>query len=105
MTRLAARSCPEEASGELAGLRFLVAHKRRHLKARHPDPWAEHLGLLVYGHTPPAGVALPRACAAPGARPVAQSRQLCGPASDDPRPSMALIVVCDGELDAQLVFL
>ena len=42
---------PAEAVGEAGGLRFVVAHKRRDLKAGHPDPAAEGLGLLVYGHT------------------------------------------------------
>ncbi len=96
---------PEEASGELAGLRFVVAHKRRDLKARHPDPWAEHLGLLVYGHTHQPELRyrghvphrVPVLWLNPGS--------CVAPLPNDPRPSMALIVVCDGELDAQLVFL
>jgi putative phosphoesterase len=40
---------PEEAEGTVAGLRFVVGHKRRYLKARHPDPLAEGFRLLVYG--------------------------------------------------------
>ena len=38
---------PDEAFGEVAGLRFVVAHKRRDLKAGHPDPGEEGLRLLV----------------------------------------------------------
>ena len=53
-TATAAAPCadlPAEAVGEVAGLRFVVAHKRRDLKAGHPDPVAEGLRLLVYGDT------------------------------------------------------
>jgi putative phosphoesterase len=63
----ACEDLPAESFGEVAGLRFVVAHKRRDLKAGHPDPVAEGL-------------------------------------PHDPRPSMALVVVRDGEPDAHLVF-
>ena len=95
---------PMEALGEVAGLRFVVAHKRRDLKARHPDPGAEGLGLLVYGHTHQPE--LRYRGHVPGRLPILwlNPGSASAPLPHDPRPSMALIVVRDGELDARLVF-
>ena len=97
-------SLPAEAEGEVGGLRFVVAHTRQDLKAAHPDPAAEGLGLLIYGHTHqpelryrghehgrlPAIWLNPGTCAAPLAW--------------DPRPSMAYVAVRDGEPEARIVF-
>ena len=95
---------PAEALGEVAGLRFVVAHKRRDLKAGHPDPGAEGLGLLVYGHTHQPE--LRYRGHVPGRLPVLwlNPGSASAPLPHDPRPSMALIVVRDGELDARLIF-
>jgi len=96
---------PAEAAGAAGGLRFVVAHKRRDLKAAHPDPGGEGIGLLVYGHTHqpelryrghvPARVPVvwlnPGSCMAP--------------LGHDPRRSYGLVVVRDGEPDARIVFL
>jgi uncharacterized protein len=96
---------PGEAVGEVAGLRFAVAHKRRDLKAGHPDPGAEGLGLLVYGdtHRPE----LRYRGHAPGRVPVLwlNPGSCMAPLPHDPRPSMALVLVRDGEPDARLIFL
>ena len=96
---------PDEAFGEVAGLRFVVAHKRRDLKAGHPDPGAEGLGLIVYGdtHRPE----LRYRGHAPGRVPVLwlNPGSCMAPLPHDPRPSMALVLVRDGEPDARLVFL
>jgi len=95
---------PFEAFGEVAGLRFVVAHKRRDLKAGHPDPAAEGLGLLVYGdtHRPE----LRYRGLAPGRVPVLwlNPGSCMAPLPHDPRPSMALVLVRDGEPDARLIF-
>jgi putative phosphoesterase len=95
---------PAEAFGEVAGLRFVVAHKRRDLKAGHPDPGAEGLGLLVYGdtHRPE----LRYRGRAPGRVPVLwlNPGSCMAPLPHDPRPSMALVLVRDGEPDARLIF-
>ena len=96
---------PDEAAGEVAGLRFVVAHKRRDLKAGHPDPAAEGLGLLVYGHTHQPELRyrghvpgrLPALWLNPGSA--------SAPLSHDPRPSMAFVVVRGGEPEARIVFL
>lgn len=98
------RSLPDEASGEVAGLRFVVAHKRRDLKAGHPAPRAEGLGLLVYGDShhaemrfrghEPGGV--PALWLNPGTA--------SAPLPHDPRPSMAFVVVRDGMPDARIIF-
>ncbi len=95
---------PAEVVGEVAGLRFVVAHKRRDLKAGHPDPLAEGLGLLVYGHTHQPELRyrghqpgrLPAIWLNPGSA--------SAPLAHDPRPSMALVVVRDGEPEARIVF-
>ena len=96
---------PDEAFGEVAGLRFVVAHKRRDLRAGHPDPGAEGLGLVVYGHTHQPE--LRYRGHAPDRVPVLwlNPGSCMAPLPDDPRPSMALVLVRDGEPDARLVFL
>ena len=63
---------PLEAFGEVGGLRFVVAHKRRDLRAAHPDPEAEDFALMIYGHSHRAELALPWVRARPGARPLAE---------------------------------
>ena len=98
------RGLPDEAWGEVAGLRFVVAHKRRVLKAGHPDPQAEGLGLLVYGDShraemryrghEPGGV--PALWLNPGTA--------SAPLPHDPRPSVALVVVRDGAPEARIIF-
>jgi uncharacterized protein len=96
---------PYEDVGEAAGLRFVVAHKRRYLRAGHPDPEAEGLGLLVYGHTHQP--ALRYFGHVPGRLPVLwlNPGSAGAPLSHDPRPSVALVVVRDGEPHARIVFL
>jgi uncharacterized protein len=96
---------PNEAAGEVAGLRFVVAHKRRDLRAAHPDPQAEGLGLLVYGHTHQP--ALRYFGHEPGRLPVLwlNPGSASAPLATDPRPSVALVDVRDGEPEARLVFL
>ncbi len=96
---------PCEAAGEVAGLRFVVVHKRRDLKAAHPDPAAEGLGLLVYGHTHQPELRF--GGHVPGRLPVLwlNPGSCMAPLPHDPRPSMALLVVRDGEPDAHLIFL
>jgi uncharacterized protein len=96
---------PEEAVGEVAGLRFVVGHKRRDLKAGHPDPGAEGLGLLVYGHTHQPELRYRGHL--PGRLPVLwlNPGSASAPLADDPRASVALVLVRDGEPDAHLVFL
>ena len=95
----------EEAYGEVAGLRFVVAHKRRDLKAGHPDPQAEGLGMLVFGdsHRPE----LRYRGRAPGRVPVLwlNPGSASAPLAHDPRPSVALVVVRDGEPFGSIVFL
>jgi putative phosphoesterase len=96
---------PDEVVGEVAGLRFVVAHKRRDLKARHPDPHAEGLGLLVYGDTHQPELRyrghvpgrLPALWLNPGS--------CMAPLPHDPRPSLAIVVVRGGEPEARIVFL
>jgi len=96
---------PDEAVGEVAGLRFVVAHKRRDLRAGHPDPAAEGLGLLVYGHTHQPE--LRYRGHEPGRLPVVwlNPGSASAPLAHDPRASVALVVVRDGEPEARIVFL
>lgn len=96
---------PDEGVGEVAGLRFVVAHKRRDLKTGHPDPEIEGLGLLVYGHTHQPE--LRYRGHVPGRLPVVwlNPGSCMAPLPHDPRPSMALVVVHDGEPEARIVFL
>jgi putative phosphoesterase len=97
-------SLPTEAEGEVSGLRFVVAHTRRELKAAHPDPAAEGIGLLVYGHTHQPELRfrghehgrLPVIWLNPGT--------CTAPLPWDPRPSMAYVTVQDGEPEARIVF-
>ena len=98
------RELPEEAVGEVAGLRFAVAHKRRDLKARHPDPRSEGLGLLVYGDSHRAE--LRYRGHRPGGIPVLwlNPGTASAPLAHDPRPSMALVIVRVGVPDARIVF-
>ena len=42
---------PEEASGQVRGVRFLVGHKQRRLLQQHTDPAREGYDLVVIGHT------------------------------------------------------
>ena len=96
---------PAEASGEVAGLRFVVAHKRRDLRAAHPDPAAEGIGLLVYGHTHQPELRFRGHV--PGRVPVVwlNPGSCMAPLDHDPRRSYGLVVVRDGEPDARIVFL
>lgn len=96
---------PAEAFGDVAGLRFAVAHKRRDLKAAHPSPEAEGLRLLVYGHTHQPE--LRYRGHVPGQTPVAwlNPGSCTAPLPHDPRPSIGLVVVRDGEPEARIVFL
>ena len=96
---------PDEAAGEVAGLRFVVAHKRRDLRAGHPDPAAEGLGLLVSGHTHQPE--LRYRGHVPGRLPVLwlNPGSASAPLAHDPRPSVAFVAVRDGELEARIVFL
>ena len=96
---------PDEGVGEVAGLRFVVAHKRRDLKTGHPDPEIEGLGLLVYGHTHQPE--LRYRGHVPGRLPVVwlNPGSCMAPLPHDPRPSMALVVVHDGEPEARIAFL
>lgn len=96
---------PEEALLEVAGLRIAVSHKRRVLKTGHPNPEVEGLGLLVYGHTHQP--ALRYRGHLPGRIPVLwlNPGSASAPLAHDPRPSVALVVVCDGEPEARIVFL
>jgi putative phosphoesterase len=95
---------PAEACGEVAGLRFAVAHKRRDLRAGHPDPAAEGLRLLVYGDSHRAEVryrghepgGIPALWLNPGS--------CSAPLPHDPRPSMAHVVVRNGVPYARIVF-
>jgi putative phosphoesterase len=95
---------PDESTGEVAGLRFAVRHKRRDLKAAHPHPRTEGLGLLVYGdsHRPELRYRGHR----PGEIPVLwlNPGTASAPLAHDPRPSMARVVVHDGLPDARIVF-
>jgi uncharacterized protein len=96
---------PAEVTGEVAGLRFVVGHKRRDLKAAHPVPGAEGLGLLVYGHTHQPELRFRGHV--PGRVPVAwlNPGSCMAPLSHDPRRSYGLVVVRDGEPDARILFL
>jgi len=96
---------PAEVGGEVAGLRFVVRHKRRELKAAHPDPGAEGLGLLVYGHSHQPELRYRGHL--PGRIPVVwlNPGSACAPLGHDPRPSVGLVTVRDGEPYAQIVFL
>jgi putative phosphoesterase len=99
-----ALALPDEAAGEVAGLRFVVGHKRRMLKERHPDPVAEGLGLIVYGDSHRAEIryrshhpgGIPALWLNPGTA--------SAPLAHDPRPSMAQVTVRDGLPDARIVF-
>lgn len=95
---------PAEALGEVAGLRFAVAHKRRDLKAAHPDPRAEGLRLLVYGDSHRAE--LRYRGHEPGGIPVLwlNPGTASAPLPHDPRPSMAFVTVREGTPDARIVF-
>jgi uncharacterized protein len=42
---------PDEAVGEVCGIRFLVGHRRAYLLERHDDPASEGYDLVVCGHT------------------------------------------------------
>ena len=42
---------PDEAAGEVGGIRFLVGHRRTYLMERHGDPASEGYDLVVCGHT------------------------------------------------------
>ena len=97
---------PLEAAGELAGLRFVVAHKRRDLLAAHPEPAREGIRLLLYGHSHRAEIRY-RGAAPPGGIPVLwlNPGTVSAPLPWDPRPSMAWIEVRGGEPEAALVFL
>jgi putative phosphoesterase len=96
---------PVEVAGEVAGLRFAVAHKRRDLKARHPDPLAEGLRLLVYGDSHRAELRFRGH--APGGIPVMwlNPGTASAPLPHDPRPSMAHVTVREGLPMARIVFL
>jgi uncharacterized protein len=96
---------PMEAAGEVGGLRFVAAHKRRDLRAAHPDPAAEGVRLLLYGHSHRAE--LRYRGSAPGRIPVLwlNPGTVSAPLPWDPRPSMAWVEVRDGEPDARIVFL
>jgi putative phosphoesterase len=96
---------PDEVAGEVAGLRFVVAHKRRDLKAGHPNPASEGLGLLVYGHTHQPE--LRYRGHVPGQVPVLwlNPGSASAPLTHDPCPSVGLVVVRGGEPDARIVFL
>jgi hypothetical protein len=97
-------SLPDEVSGEVAGLRFAVAHKRRDLKAGHPDPRAEGIGLLVYGDSHRAE--LRYRGHEPGGIPVLwlNPGTASAPLPHDPCPSMALVRVRHGVPQARIVF-
>ena len=98
------RELPDEATGEVAGLRFAVIHKRRDLKAAHPDPRAEGLGLLVYGDSHRAEMRYRGH--RPGEIPVLwlNPGTASAPLAHDPRPSMARVDVRDGLPEARIVF-
>ena len=95
---------PDEALGEVAGLRFAVVHKRRDLKAAHPDPRAEGLGLLVYGDSHRAEMRYRGH--EPGEIPVLwlNPGTASAPLPHDPRPSMARVTVRVGLPDARIIF-
>jgi putative phosphoesterase len=100
-----AADLPDEVAAEVAGLRFVVAHKRRDLRAGHPDPQTEGLGLLVYGHTHQPELRyrghLPGRLPAIWLNPGTAS----APLADDPLRSAGLVLVRDGEPEARIVFL
>jgi putative phosphoesterase len=98
------RGLPDEVIGEVLGLRFAVAHKRRDLRARHPDPRGEGLELLVYGDSHRAE--LRYRGHRPGEIPVLwlNPGTASAPLPHDPRPSMARVVVRDGLPDAVIRF-
>jgi putative phosphoesterase len=95
---------PDEAFGEVAGLRFAVAHKRRDLKARHRDPLSDGLGLLVYGDSHRAEMRFRGH--EPGCVPVLwlNPGSCSAPLPHDPRPSMAHVFIRAGVPDARIVF-
>jgi uncharacterized protein len=96
---------PLEVAGEAGGLRFVVGHKRRELRAAHPDPLAEGIRLLIYGHSHRAE--LRYRGSTPGRIPVLwlNPGTVSAPLPWDPRPSMAWVEVRGGEPHAHLVFL
>ena len=95
---------PGEALGEVAGLRFAVGHKRRDLLAGHPEPLAEGLKLLVYGHSHRAEMRY--RSHEPGGIPVLwlNPGSASAPLADDPRPSMAQVIVRGGLPHARIIF-
>jgi len=97
---------PLEVAGELGGLRFVVAHKRRDLKVAHPMPAHEGIRLLLYGHSHRAELRY-RGPARPGGLPVLwlNPGTVSAPLPWDPRPSMAWVEIRDGEPEARLVWL
>jgi putative phosphoesterase len=97
---------PQEATAELGGLRFVVAHKRRDLREAHPDPAHEGIRLLLYGHSHRAEIRY-RGAAPPGGIPVlwVNPGTVSAPLPWDPRPSMAWVDIRGGEPEARLVFL
>jgi uncharacterized protein len=42
---------PEEAAGDVRGVRYLVGHRQSHLLRHHSDPAREGFDLVVVGHT------------------------------------------------------
>jgi uncharacterized protein len=98
------RGLPGEALGEVAGLRFAVMHKRRDLRAAHPDPRAEGLRLLVYGDSHRAEMRYRGH--EPGGVPVLwlNPGTASAPLAHDPRPSMARVTVRGGIPDASIIF-
>lgn len=97
---------PWEVAGELAGLRFVVMHKRRDLLAAHPAPADEGIRLLLYGHSHRAEIRY-RGAAHPGGIPVLwlNPGTVSAPLPWDPRPSMAWVDIRSGEPEARLVWL
>ena len=45
------QSLPEEVTGDISGIRFLVGHIQRALLVKHEDPAREGYDLVVSGHT------------------------------------------------------
>lgn len=97
---------PLEVAGELAGVRFVVAHKRRDLREAHPAPAHEGIRLLIYGHSHRAEIRY-RGDARPGDLPVLwlNPGTVSAPLPWDPRPSMAWVDIRGGGPEARLVWL